>query len=137
MFVDVQGLERLSVMDSTERIMARRNTTEFIRADAISVKLIRSTRVASGAGGTVSGSTIELDPQFFRLVPAQSSVFKAITEKIEGPIPQEEWLIVGRYNADIQKDDEFTNEGRRYQVKTLSTDRGYRTAAGVVDRGAV
>lgn len=123
------------MMNPTEIVVQKRLTREFIHADGISVELVRSTAVSTPNGGTQPGVPVTIDSQTFRLVPASSSAFSSLREKIEGDIPQEGSLLIGVWNADIEQEDTFEFDGKTWEIKFISTDRTYETVASAMYRG--
>lgn len=109
----------------------RRNLSAFISADPVSIVLTRSTQVKTLAGGTTKGMPVSLPPQQFRLVPFKRRLSNEIQNTQDGNLKLASYVLVGRYNVDVQRGDEFDHNGESYTVvdiepKTndrLNTDR--------------
>lgn len=97
----------------------RKNLDAFIRADPIKVALSRQTKVESDAGGFIKGPAQTLELQEFRLVPFKRRLYDYTMNSSSGRIPMEQFALVGRFNVDIERDDEFTIGKNRYRVKSI------------------
>ena len=104
----------------------------FIEADARYVTLMRSPRTDDGAGGTVVGEPAPLSPQKLRLLPQEDGATARTTAEGETATP--EYMLMGPWNANMQRFDEFELDGVRYQIVYID-DRKYELKAEVIRLG--
>lgn len=91
------------------------NTEAFIAEAPTTIALRRRTKVDDGAGGWEWGSESLLDEQDVRLAPTNSRVQPQRTTE-NGTIVTPEKIAICSVNADIEKSDKFTVDGRSYEV---------------------
>lgn len=116
-------------------IAARRQTEAFIREDRVIVDILRATKTTTAGGGKVLGAKTSIAKlQEMRLVPA-SSRHGQVANTEQGTVEAADHVLVGTWNADVKKDDEFEVNGQWYRVVSVDTDRETRTSAGVVEHG--
>jgi hypothetical protein len=106
-------------MDSTMTDALRKVMAEFIRADGRLITLNRPEFSTTGTGGYVKGNYQALAPQLFRLVPYRRRLTDLTTPKADGEIPTLPYVLVGAYNTNIQRMDEFVLDGVYYRVQGL------------------
>lgn len=94
----------------------RRTIDNFIRADPVTVKLIRSELKESGDGGYVKAGPQTLPDQQFRLVPFKRRLYDYTAKTASGDVPVEQYALVGRVSVDIRRDDEFDYNNDRYRI---------------------
>lgn len=111
----------------------RRISVEFIEADAQDIALLRSSRTPDGAGGTEVGSPVSQDPQRFRLLPQEDGATARTTADGESATP--EYMLMGRWDANMARFDEFVIGARRYQIVYID-DRQYELKGEVVYLGS-
>lgn len=115
-------------MDKRALLMLRRNIDAFIKADPVTIALNRITKVETPAGGFTEES-YDILPQEFRLVPFKRRLTQQEVNTQDGPIPHLAYVLVGRYNVDVEKGDFFDLNGDRWRVVGVepNTDRRDRT----------
>lgn len=106
-------------MDSTMTDALRKVMAEFIRADGRQIVLRRPTLSQTGTGGYIKGNYQALAPQLFRLVPYRRRLTDLTTPKADGEIPTLPYVLIGSYNTNIQRMDEFTLDNVFYRVQGL------------------
>lgn len=107
-------------MDRAELIMRRKNVAEFIKADSRSINIRRmSEPYRSPAGGTLPGKEETLSPQVVRIVQNVRRYTAGLVNAEAGDIPNGLYVLVGRYNLDLKRDDVFEVEGEEYIVLGL------------------
>lgn len=106
-------------MDATMTPYLRDVMREFINADGRQIILQRPTFSKTETGGYVKGSFTSLPPQTFRLVMYKRRLTDLTTTKADGEIPILPYVLIGYYNSDIQRMDEFTLDGTYYRVQGL------------------
>jgi len=111
----------------------RKQTLAFIAADARSISLDRRVRTSDGAGGFVNGPPTTLAAQTFRLLPQEDGATARTTAEGETATP--EYMLLGRWDADMERWDEFKIGTRRYQVVFISENRQYETKGEVLYLG--
>lgn len=108
----------------------RKNLDSYIRADPISVQLSRSRKQRTQAGGYVKEQAVLLPAQQFRLVPFSRRLSEFTNPgQVSGYVPTLKYALVGRWNADILRDDEFDYNGDHYKVVSLEPKSNDRTNA--------
>lgn len=107
-------------------------TRAFIAADARSVTLLRSERTPDGAGGHLTGDPQEVPAQTLRLLPQEDGATARTTADGEAATP--EYMLLCPTGANVKRFDEFTLDGRRYQVVYID-DRQYEVKAEVIYLG--
>lgn len=97
-------------------LAAQRNITAmFIAADPIDVVLLRRPRTDDGAGGKSIGAPVSQPSQRFRLLPQEDGATARTTADGETATP--EFMLMGAYNANMQRFDEFVlDDGRRFEI---------------------
>lgn len=117
----------------------RRQLLEFINADPADIVIKRRPKVKSTAGGYTLGAEVALPSQRFRLVPFKRRLTHGTTAgggAGEGRVASLPYVLVGRYDADVQPEDYFDYNGLRYEVLSLEPNRTIRTAAELIEKGA-
>lgn len=111
----------------------RRQTTDFIGFNPKSIALQRADTVADGAGG-VRASLTTLAAQTFREITQHTNtgVFR---RTIDGQEIKPDFVLLGPYNADIRNGDWYMQDGAKYEIVYVRTDRRYETWAEVAYRG--
>lgn len=122
-------------ISAAELAVQRRVTKEFIAADSLEVALERPVRTADGAGGTISGSPTVLPVQVLRLIPLGDRGGATQRTTADGVVVTPGYALLGQHTADIARGDEFTVNGRRYEVVFIGENRQYEVKAEVVYRG--
>jgi hypothetical protein len=119
---------------SQAELRAQRTITEeFIRADSLEVTLLRSTFTPDGAGGEVKGDPAPLPVQTMRLIPASDGAQERFTADGEAVRPS--YMLMGKFDADMERWDELIVDGIRYQIVFVNQNRQYQTKGEVVYRG--
>ncbi len=121
------------MISAGELELQRRLTLGFLAADAREIVIQRRPRTSDGAGGTVLGSPADLAPQYFRLLPSEDGATARTTAEGETATP--EYMLLGRWDADLQRFDEFEIDGRRFQVIFITENRQYETKGEVTYLG--
>lgn len=107
-------------MDITNLRILRKNLEAFIKADARSITLYRKVKVDSGAGSWVWSDSAEMiNPQTFRLVPQKRRLSDLIENTQDGPIPSIQYVLVGYWDANVSRGDEFSINGTHYRVVAI------------------
>lgn len=110
----------------------RRNSLEFIRADGQMIDLLRPERTDDGAGGFITGEPIPVGAQLLRLLPQEDGATARTTAEGETATPQ--YILMGPWDADMKRFDEFQIGTTRYQVVYID-DRKYELKGEVVRLG--
>ena len=119
-------------MESAAELKVHRaNTKAFIEADKKTVVLLRSTRTPNGQGGFTISAPASRPAQTMRLIPTSGnrSIERAT---IEGRSVTPDFILLGEWNCDMQRFDEFVDQGMRYQVVWVEEKRSYETKGEVV-----
>lgn len=110
----------------------RRVSLAFIEADVRMVDLLRSPRSDDGAGGVEVGEPVPIGAQRFRLLPQEDGATARTTAEGESATP--EYMLMGAWNADMKRFDEFELDGVRYQIVYID-DRQYELKGEVIRLG--
>lgn len=106
-------------MDNTMIKQLRTVMAAFIRADSRSITLQRPTFKQSAAGGYTVDHYTAVPAQQFRLVPYRRRLTDLTTPTADGEVPTIPYALVGLYNSNIQRNDEFVLDGVFYRVQGL------------------
>lgn len=114
--------------DQEMRVL-RKQTHGYIRANPSSVVFTRYTREDDGAGGTRKTAPNALAPQVVRIIQAQEA---KTVERVnaDGTVVRPTLNVMAEYNANIEKGDTFTWDGRKAEVVYVQ-DMGYELIAEV------
>lgn len=118
---------------AAELAVQRRLSAEFIAADAQTITLLRSARTPDGAGGTEIGAAVSQDPQTFRLLPQEDGATARTTADGESATP--EYMLMGAWDCNMQRFDEFVIGARRYQIVYID-NRQYEIKGEVIYLGS-
>jgi hypothetical protein len=114
------------MMERKGLAVLRRNMKVFIEADYRDIWLERPTKTPTSNGSWIEGLPDPLAPQMFRLIPAKRRHSNPEVDSQDGNIPFQDWTMIGEYDADVQRDDEFTLNGDRYKVTAVTPDTAER-----------
>lgn len=106
-------------MDATMAKALRQVMAAFIKADGRAIVLNRPSFSTTTTGGYVKGAYTALPAQTFRLVPYRRRLTDLVTPQAGGEIPTIPYVLVGVYNSNIQRMDEFTLDNVFYRVEGL------------------
>jgi hypothetical protein len=128
-------------MDATMAKELRAVMEEFIRADGRMISLQRPEFSRTDTGGYAKGNYSSLPPQLFRLVPYRRRLTDLTTPRADGEVPTLPYVLVGLYNSNIQRMDEFTLDGVFYRVQGIephTNDRAHtdRVVVQLISLGA-
>ena len=100
----------------TPEVRAQRRLTDtFIEADPLEIQLMRSTRTPNGSGGYKTSAPVAVGGlQRLRLIPLQDGTTERYDANGKQVFPQ--YMLMGPYNADMQRWDTFELAGARYQI---------------------
>lgn len=110
----------------------RRISRAFIDADSRSVVLLRGAFTSDGAGGKIRGEGVPLAAQRMRLIPQEDGATARTTAEGETATP--EYMLMGEWDADMERFDEFELDGVRYQIVYVD-DRQYELKGEVIRLG--
>lgn len=122
-------------VSATELAAQRGLTAAFVSADAEPITLLRSEWVSDGAGGEVRQNPEPLPVQMLRFQPRQDGGSPRETADGQQVVPM--YTLVGPHTADIDRWDEFTLHGNRYEVVFVYENRQYEVKAEVAYLGGV
>jgi hypothetical protein len=106
-------------MDATMTPHLRRVMAEFIKADGREISLHRPTFTKTATGGYDKSSFETLDPQIFRLVMYRRRLTDLTTPKADGEVPTLPYVLIGYYNSNVQRMDEFTLDNVYYRIQGI------------------
>lgn len=123
------------MIGSVELRVQRATTRAFIEADPITVVLYRSEFLSDGAGGEIKQNPEPLTPQRARLIPMQDGSTPRLIADGEQVTPK--YMLMGEHDLDVEREDEFTVNGRSYKVVFVNENRQYEVKAEVAYLGGV
>ena len=106
-------------MNATERLMARRQVDAEIRTDPVAIALIRRTKIETPDGGWRWSEPTTLDPIVVLIMPAKRRVGDVTINTELGDVINYPFVLLGRHNHDIRRDDSFYWNGDLFQVEAL------------------
>lgn len=106
-------------MDSKMAPFLRKVMAEFIEADGRLITLQRPTFTKTATGGYVKGNYVTLPPQLFRLVMYRRRLTDLTTPKADGEVPTLPYVLVGAFDSDVERMDEFVLDGVYYRIQGL------------------
>lgn len=106
-------------MDATMTGPLRKVMAAFIQADGRQITLHRPTFTKTATGGYDKSSFQALSPQLFRLVMYKRRLTDLTTPKADGEVPTLPYVLIGYYNSDVQRMDEFTLDNVYYRIQGI------------------
>lgn len=116
-------------IEQEELRVERMLTDAFISADSLQVVLNRTTEVSDGAGGVLLSDTAPLAAQKMRLLPLGDGAVERLTA--DGRVVRPSYMLLGNYDANMQRGDTFTLSTGRYQVVFVNENRQYEVKGEV------
>lgn len=115
--------------------LQRRITTAFIATQPVSLVLIPRTKVQQPGGGFkwVEADPSTIEPQTLRLIEP-STKFDIITTE-DGRQRYIEFILLGEWDAVINRDDIFFHQGKYWEVVQLYFHNGWEHRAKVAQYG--
>lgn len=119
------------VMSQVERVMERRQIDAMINADPIMVTFRRRDKVEIHGGGWRFGAENPLPPQEITLIPFKRRMVEFLVNTELGDVPDLPYVLLGRWNLDIQQKDWFLYGGDKFEVQTVDLKQEIRIAAQI------
>lgn len=112
--------------------MRRRNVDAFIKADPVSLTVTRPGTISTtAAGGRVRNAPTTLSPQQARIVQNKRRYNPGIVNGEAGSIPHTDYLLIARYNANFEENDEFVWQGETYRIVGINELRDESLLASI------
>lgn len=92
---------------TVELNLRRKNLLLYIAADPVDISLTRFPRIDDGAGGWIKGPPTPVATQTMRLVPYKRRLSKLTDMVTPGEVPNVQYSLISRWDADVQRYDEF------------------------------
>jgi hypothetical protein len=121
------------VITPVELSVQRKLTAAFVEADPLEIQLNRPIRTPDGAGGYKDSVAPVGGLQRLRLIPLGDGAAERTTADGKSVAPS--YMLMGTYLADIQRWDEFTVDGRRYQIVFINQNQQYEVKGEVAYLG--
>jgi hypothetical protein len=91
----------------------------------------KGTRIAKPGGGTDYSPDITLPAQDFALVQVGEED-ASDGENGDTPTVKRQYLLTGRYSADVRVNDTFSDAEANYRVEKVNANSGFKVVANVV-----
>lgn len=101
---------------TVELNLRRKNLLLYIAADPVDVTFTRYPRIDDGAGGWLKGPPVTIATQTMRLVPYKRRLSKLTDMVTAGEIPNVQYSLISRWDADVERYDEFQINGEWMKV---------------------
>lgn len=121
------------MISPVELSVQRTLTAAFIEADPLEIQLNRPTRTPDGAGGHVDTLTPVGGLQRLRLIPLGDGAAERTTA--DGVAVSPSYMLMGTHLANIRRWDEFSVDGRRYQIVFVNQNQQYEVKGEVAYLG--
>lgn len=118
------------ITNATELAVNRRNTAAFIAADPETIALTPRARTKTGTGGYTWTDLPPREPQDFKVVERNSNAITR-TRVAGGEQAEEEFTLVGNWDAVVAEHDVFTLRGQDWEVIQVDWFNGYEQRAQV------
>jgi hypothetical protein len=123
------------MIPAAEVRIQRKLTTDFIEADALEIQLLRAAKTDNGSGGYEFSDPAPVGGlQRFRLIPLQDGTTERYDANGKQVFPQ--YMLMGQFDADMERWDVFELNGDRYQIVHINQNRQYETKGEVAYLGA-
>jgi len=119
------------MVNAVERIMGRRQINQIINNEGILISLERKPKLSTAGGGWKWGTGFTLPPQQVALIPFKRRMTQFLINTELGNLPDLPYVLLGRWNLNIEKDDTFTWQGDEFTVATIDFKTEIRVAAQV------
>lgn len=96
----------------------------FIAADSRSIPLMRPSFERTPTGGFKKSAWTVQAAQDFRLVPYKRRLTDLVSNMAAGELPHLMYVLVGTYNCNIERMDEFELDGAFYRVQGIEPHTG-------------
>ncbi len=131
-------------MDAKAAPALRRVLKAFIEADARDIVLHRPKFSITATGGYVKSHFYDVPTQRFRLVSYRRRLTDLTTPQADGEVPTLPYVLVGTFDCNLKRMDEFTLDNIYYRVqgiepKTNNRETTDRVVAQLIalDQGGV
>lgn len=118
-------------MNRAELVVRRRLVKAFIDADPVDIVLTRTSKVATRGAGFKQGTPRDLDPLRGRIVPTKRRWTDPFVVIQPGDVIRYPFLFFCRFDADIEKNDEFEWNGEYFVIVSIDPKREERIQAGI------
>jgi hypothetical protein len=118
-------------VSQVERLMARRQIEAMILADPVEIAFERKAKIPAPGGGWRWGPPTPLEPQQVTLIPFKRRMTEFLIGTEIGSVPNLPYVLVGRWNLDIERYDTFVWKGDKFEVQTIDLKEEIRVAAQV------
>jgi len=115
--------------------LLRKQTAQFIAANQSNIVLKRPVYVDDDQGGELNDHDDLIDEQPLRLIAQASGRQNLETHTIDGALVTPNYVLLGKYTANIENGDWFTFDGIRHDVIFVRPDKRYEVVAEVLRRG--
>ena len=114
----------------------RKNTTAFIAADPLTLRLTPRASARTPSGAYAAQGRPERPLQTFKLI-MQSPAGSSIEQRTEdGTERQVDYILLGEWDAEVEPGDYWDDDlGQRWEVKAIVPRNGYETRAVVEAHG--
>lgn len=111
------------MIPEAEARVQRKITSAFIATDAATVNLVPIRRQDNGAGGWTRSFGTPRVPQVMRMIPTN---FEGEQETLDGKRVSPTHVLMGEYNAEMERGDRFLFKGSMYEVTYVQEKQDYQ-----------
>lgn len=122
------------ITNPIELATQRRLTATFIAADPETITLIPRVSQKTSGGGREWVEQTPREPQEFKIVERVTGA-RSNTRVAGGEQREEEFQLIGEWDAQVEARDIFVHRGREWEVAQVEWDNGYEKRASVVAYG--
>lgn len=122
------------ITDPIELAVQRDLTRAFIAADQDLIVLIPQVEIKTPTGGRTTEDGTPRDAQAFHF-SERNSTARTATRVPGGEMREEEYTLIGNWDAIVEVKDRFSFGGAEWQVAALERENGYERRAAVIRYG--
>lgn len=122
-------------LSQVELVMARRQVQAIINSDPEWVVFNRTTLVKQPDNSYKEGPSTPIAAQKVCFIPFKRRLTESIINSEFGEIPGQPYVLVGNYQLDVKRNDEFTWQGDKYVVQALDIKKQQHIVAQIDFKG--
>lgn len=115
--------------------LLRKQTAQFIAANQSNITLKRPAYVDDNQGGEINDHDDLIAEQPLRLIAQASGRQSLESRTIDGQVITPNYVLLGKYTANMENGDWFTVDGIRHDVVFVRPDKRYEVVGEVMRNG--